>query len=82
MELKPETGRMHQIRAHLMSAGCPILGDHLYGTGRTSADRLMLHAQSLEIGVPGGGRRQFTAPVPSEFLALAGELDLDVSVLA
>ena len=82
MELKPETGRMHQIRAHLMSAGCPILGDHLYGTGRTSADRLMLHAQSLKIGVPGGGRRQFTAPVPSEFLALAGELDLDVSVLA
>ena len=76
LELSPETGRMHQIRAHLMGAGCPILGDHLYGTGQRSADRLMLHAQSLEITHPDGERRTFSAPIPSEFEAVATRLGL------
>ncbi|MEZ5945789.1 MAG: hypothetical protein R3C04_02855 [Hyphomonas sp.] len=31
---EPETGRMHQIRAHMSHLGCPILGDRLYGRGR------------------------------------------------
>ena len=33
LELKPITGRSHQLRAHLASVGCPILGDRLYGAG-------------------------------------------------
>lgn len=77
-ELKPETGRMHQIRAHLMGAGCPILGDHLYGSGPRSADRLMLHARSLEIALPDKGQQTFSAPVPTAFAELAGQLGLQL----
>lgn len=33
LELRPLTGRSHQLRVHLASIGCPILGDRLYGTG-------------------------------------------------
>jgi RluA family pseudouridine synthase len=77
-ELMPETGRMHQIRAHLLGAGCPILGDHLYGAGARTAGRLMLHARSLEIGIPDDGRRTFTAPVPTGFRDLVRQLGLQL----
>lgn len=76
MEMKPETGRMHQIRIHLSAAGCPIIGDHLYGTGSKSASRLMLHAAELDIGHPDGGRRVFEAPVPTDFVDAAAALHL------
>jgi tRNA pseudouridine32 synthase/23S rRNA pseudouridine746 synthase len=77
-ELKPETGRTHQIRAHLMGGGCPILGDHLYGSGARSADRLMLHARSLEIALPDQGRQTFRAPVPTAFVEWAAQLGLQL----
>ena len=77
-ELKPETGRTHQIRAHLMGVGCPILGDHLYGSGARSADRLMLHARSLEIALPDQGRQTFRAPVPTAFAEWAAQLGLQL----
>jgi len=47
--LFPETGRSHQLRVHLQSIGFPIVGDPIYGC---PADRLMLHAQSLELRHP------------------------------
>lgn len=53
MELKPETGRTHQIRVHLASLGCPILGDATYGHGQLTAPRLMLHAAELSLEDPG-----------------------------
>ena len=65
VELKPTTGRTHQLRVHLKYLGCPILGDTVYGV--EPADRLFLHAKSLEITLPGGERRVFEAPVPEEF---------------
>ncbi|HUY85252.1 MAG TPA: RluA family pseudouridine synthase [Candidatus Dormibacteraeota bacterium] len=65
LELKPTTGRTHQLRVHLEHLGHPILGDTLYG-GQL-AQRLFLHAKSLEITLPGGERRIFEAPVPPEF---------------
>ena len=34
LELSPETGRTHQIRVHCAHAGCPVIGDRLYGTRR------------------------------------------------
>ena len=52
LELKPTTGRTHQLRVHLRYLGTPILGDPVYGTG-TKAPRLMLHAKALEITIPG-----------------------------
>ena len=66
---RPITGRTHQIRVHLASLGTPIVGDFKYGgtdsRGRGDiADKLHLHARSIDIGRPDGGRLQATAPLP------------------
>lgn len=47
LELKPITGRRHQLRVHLAWIGYPILGDRLFVPG--SADRLMLHSYRLSL---------------------------------
>ncbi len=60
VELRPETGRTHQLRVQLAQLGAPIVGDRLYGGA--AAWRLMLHAHSLEVL----GRR-FEAELPPEF---------------
>ena len=65
LELKPTTGRTHQLRVHLQQLGCPILGDTLYGGG--SAERLFLHAWRLEITLPNKQRRTFEAALPPDF---------------
>lgn len=65
LELKPATGRTHQLRVHLHQIGHTIVGDTFYG-GRP-AERLYLHAQSLEITLPGGERRIFISDLPPEF---------------
>ena len=64
VELKPTTGRTHQLRVHLKYLGTPILGDPVYGT---PGERLFLHANALEITLPGGIRTTFTAELPKEF---------------
>lgn len=65
VELKPVTGRTHQLRIHLSYIHHPIAGDQLYGG--PDAPRLMLHALSLEIVLPTGEQRTFKAPLPGEF---------------
>lgn len=65
VELRPTTGRTHQLRVHLEKLGHPILGDELYG-GQV-ADRLYLHAQSLEITLPTKQRQTFSVPAPQSF---------------
>ncbi|MEZ6002144.1 RluA family pseudouridine synthase [Hyphomonas sp.] len=80
VEARPETGRMHQIRAHLSIAGMPILGDWLYGTGAQSAPRLMLHAAKLNICHPDGEAMKFEAPVPEDFRELAETLGLQAGL--
>lgn len=54
LELEPVTGRSHQLRVHMLAIGHPIAGDALYGSPRVqaSADRLLLHACSLELRHP------------------------------
>ena len=69
LELRPLTGRTHQLRVHLAHLGCPIVGDAVYGHAHYG-DRLMLHAYRLEISIPGqdgAERRIFTAPLPADF---------------
>jgi 23S rRNA pseudouridine1911/1915/1917 synthase len=66
VELKPETGRTHQLRVHLAQVGHPIVGDPLYGKGEHGG-RLYLHALSLELTLPSGERKVFEAPLPTEF---------------
>lgn len=65
VELKPTTGRTHQLRVHMKYLGHPIIGDPVYGEEK--ADRLYLHAGSLEITLPGGIRKVFESPLPKEF---------------
>ena len=65
VELKPTTGRTHQLRIHLAHLNAPILGDRVYG--KSSDCRMMLHAQKLEITLPSGERKVFEATIPDEF---------------
>jgi 23S rRNA pseudouridine1911/1915/1917 synthase len=67
--LAPETGRTHQIRVHLSHIGHPIVGDSLYGT--QEAERLFLHARSLEITLPDKSRVTFTSEEPGAFKEFA-----------
>ena len=57
MELRPKTGRSHQLRVHMLELGHPILGDRFYGNAEViaAADRLQLHAQTLHMRHPDGG---------------------------
>jgi RluA family pseudouridine synthase len=46
LELTPETGRTHQIRVHCAQAGCPVIGDRLYGTV-APGQQLHLHSRAI-----------------------------------
>lgn len=65
LELKPVTGRTHQLRVHLNYIKHPIIGDTFYDGPK--ADRLYLHARQLEITLPNSERRIFEAPLPETF---------------
>ena len=67
LELRPITGRSHQLRLHLASIGHPVLGDDLYAppASRDAADRLLLHATSLTVVHPTtAAPMTFGAPCP------------------
>jgi len=77
LEARPRTGRTHQIRVHLASMGHAVLADAVYGRSgqwplNAPADdanalrRQGLHAWTLDVPHPSGGRRQFMAPVPAD----------------
>lgn len=66
LDVKPLTGRTHQIRVHLSSIGHPIVSDPIYGKA-DGAKRLMLHASQIAVHV-NGARTIFSAPCPAEFL--------------
>jgi len=67
VELRPTTGRTHQLRVHMKYLGHPIVGDTVYSG--EPADRLYLHAGELEITLPGGIRKVFKVEVPDTFRA-------------
>ncbi len=66
MRLYPKTGRSHQLRVHMREIGHPILGDPFYATGEArDFPRLMLHAESLKLRHPDGGKgMEFKAKCP------------------
>lgn len=68
VELRPETGRTHQLRVHLAHQNRPIVGDYMYNG--EPAERLYLHATSLELTLPNRERRVFSVPAPAAFAEL------------
>jgi 23S rRNA pseudouridine1911/1915/1917 synthase len=67
VEAAPETGRTHQLRVHLAANGTPIAGDEVYGAGfAPRAERVLLHAASLELEGPGGAPLCLEARLPTD----------------
>ena len=75
VEAVPETGRTHQIRVHLVAAGCPLAVDPDYGeaeplrdaAGAVLIDRTPLHASRVELRHPASGQRLvLEAPMPED----------------
>lgn len=78
IQLKPLTGRTHQLRVHLSYINCPIVGDTLYAHAK-SQSRLMLHAAALEVTLPNRERMTFEAPVPEDFMNKLKEYALEAA---
>ena len=90
MELKPLTGRMHQLRVHMAAIDCPIVGDYKYGGGMKQPknsnaggigveDVLHLHARRIVIpALPGGKVVDVTAPLPKHMINCFNALGLDI----
>jgi 23S rRNA pseudouridine1911/1915/1917 synthase len=84
LEIRPETGRTHQIRVHLASAGLPILGDPVYGRSQrgrralalaAGLERPALHAAVLGFTHPiRGERMRFEASLPADLAELEASL--------
>ena len=72
VQVMPHTGRTHQIRVHMASIGCPIVGDTLYGPKKQSIQisRQFLHADSIEFPTLRGNRLTISADMPEELTAL------------
>ena len=73
LALRPQTGRTHQLRAHMLAIGHPILGDPKYNT-EPSVElsgplKLLLHARRLVIPHPAGGVLDIEAPLSPEMKA-------------
>ena len=66
VKLLPQTGRTHQLRAHMSSISHPIVGDKAYGS-TIESQRIMLHAESLEFEV-GGEEFEFSVEAPEGFI--------------
>lgn len=93
LELKPLTGRTHQLRVHCASIGAPILGDAPYGVekpeegNRNSAlvegfpERLHLHARRLELPHPAGGTLAVEAELPAHMIETFRLLGFEVPVI-
>ena len=65
IEMKPTTGRTHQLRVHMAYIGHPIIGDKIYGSALIGP--MMLHAKSLKLTLPDHKKHIFKAPLPARF---------------
>ena len=77
IECRIETGRTHQIRVHMASLGCPVIGDGVYGKSALDRkltpvpERQMLHAWRISLPHPATGERMtFEAPIPEDMCIL------------
>jgi tRNA pseudouridine32 synthase / 23S rRNA pseudouridine746 synthase len=65
VEVRPRTGRTHQVRAHCAALGCPVLGDPVYGAAEPGGLHLLARAIRLPLDPPLAA----TAPVPPHMQA-------------
>jgi RluA family pseudouridine synthase len=73
LEVRPKTGRTHQIRVHMKYLNHPVACDSLYNPGKPCPKgfkRLALHARSIEFKIQGGKTLKIESPLPKEFKAL------------
>lgn len=69
LEVRPRTGRTHQIRVHLAAIGFPIVGDSTYGVKSDCLYRQFLHASRLRFRLPStGDYREFHSELPDDLL--------------
>jgi 23S rRNA pseudouridine1911/1915/1917 synthase len=74
-----QTGRMHQVRAHLAHVGAPLVGDTLYGGAELPGHAgFFLHARSISVAFA-GERISVEAPVPARFTAALAAVGLDAA---
>ena len=70
LELRPHTGRTHQLRVHLKAINYPVVCDRLYAPQKACLfgfKRLALHARSISFDLPSGKRITVEAPYPADF---------------
>ena len=72
VELKPITGRKHQLRKQLSFLGHPIIGDNKYSTSSNISKYLMLHSYMLKFKI-NNIKFSFKAPLPKHFLEFLGK---------
>ena len=74
LRVRLETGRTHQIRAHLQAIGHVVVGDPEYGTpGRLGLERQFLHAARMAFAQPfTGAAIEIASPLPSDLAAALG----------
>ena len=65
VEIKPITGRTHQIRVHFAALGFPLLADTVYGKSSKILKRHALHAHQLEFEFD-NQKYQFSSPMPED----------------
>jgi tRNA pseudouridine32 synthase/23S rRNA pseudouridine746 synthase len=78
LELRPVTGRTHQLRVHCAAMGWPILGDAIYGNGpRFGGPGLHLHARAITIPLyPKRPRIAVEAPLPAHMAEAIGDFEV------
>ena len=67
LEVKPETGRTHQIRVHFSAIGYPVVGDKVYGVKSPFLSRQFIHASRLGFKLPSSGKyMEFESELPAD----------------